>query len=125
MCRVDFGESPEFSSSDWRRARKEHQCEECYQPIRPREQYKRIAGKYDGTMYSYALCGQCDAWGKAYRQAQRQHCKGDTWSWELGRMWEDICEFVEEHLGYDPETGEAREVYHEPEPPRGAVLEMM
>ena len=36
---------------------------------------------------------------------------GDTWSWELGRMWEDICEFVEEHLGYDPETGEDREVY--------------
>jgi len=111
MCRVDDYDAPEFSSSDWRCARKQHACEECNGAIKPKERYKYVAGKYDGEMYSYKLCSTCDEWGKAYHVAQRQHCKGDTWSWELGRMWEDICEFVEEHLGYDPETGEAREVY--------------
>lgn len=118
MCRVDDYDPPQFSSSDWRRARKEHKCEECYGPIRPRETYKRVAGKYDGMMYTYALCESCDAWGEAYSKAQRQHCSGRGWSWELGRMWEDIAEFVEEHLGYDPATGEERPIYHEPAPPR-------
>ena len=122
MCRVDFGESPEFHDSTYRTARKEHQCEECYQPIRRGERYERHAGKYDGEMYSYALCIACDEWGAAYRQAQRQHCSGQTWTWELGRMWEDIAEFVAEHLGYDPETGEERPIYHEPERNRDGVL---
>ena len=103
MCRVDDYDPPQFSCSTTPVARKEHSCEECNGKIRRGERYIRVAGKYDGEMYAYALCETCKAWGDAYHVAQRQHCKGESWSWELGRMWEDICEFVEEHLGYNPE----------------------
>lgn len=126
MCRVDDGEQAEWSRSTTRRARKQHGCEECRFPIRPGDSYRHHAGKYEGMMFSYALCFDCTAWAKEYHRAQLRHCKGETWSWTLGSMWEDICEFVAEHLGYDPETGEEREVYHdEPAPSAGVLMETM
>ena len=91
----------EFSSSEWRTARKTHRCEECWQSIAKGDRYRRVSGKWEGAMFVYSLHESCSKWGQAFAAAARaaDHCD----CWELGSLWsEAIPEFCREVLGYDP-----------------------
>jgi hypothetical protein len=56
--------SCDYEPFDWYdakcvKARKEHRCCECSQPIKPGEVYERAVAKYDGRIYSYKTCTPC------------------------------------------------------------------
>ncbi len=57
MCDVDG--YPEFSRANRRRARKQHKCAACYEPIPPGDRYVRHVGKFDGYMYDDCHCLRC------------------------------------------------------------------
>lgn len=59
MC-FDADYSPEFFNEDWRRARKEHRCDECRKAIEKGQSYKYISGKWDGEISVYKVCTDCD-----------------------------------------------------------------
>lgn len=58
MC-FDTGEYVEFSESCVRKARKPHQCDECYQTINRGEHYRYESGKFEGSFYTSYLCRTC------------------------------------------------------------------
>jgi hypothetical protein len=93
---LDSGASDDFQRWSKRRARKAHTCEECRECIRPGETYTYVAGKWDGGMYSYALCTTCESWGDALMKAQKRVC--GCCGWQLGQMAAALVEFHEEHL---------------------------
>ena len=101
MCGVPY-ETADWSTTSHPVARKAHRCEECNGVIAVGERHARIGGAYEGSMFSYRLCNSCRAWGDAFWKAQREHC-GQAWGWEVSRMWDEIAEFCEEHLGYSPD----------------------
>lgn len=106
MCTCDIGGSSDFYSVTYPRTRPERQCEECLEIIKPGDQYARHTQKHEGDIVSNVLCVDCDAWCEAFSAAQRRECGCSGWA--FGSMWDVIREFTEEHLGYDPQTGEKR-----------------
>jgi len=50
---------PEFFNEVERRARKEHRCTECGQPIVAGEQYFYTSAKWDGVVCSVKTCKPC------------------------------------------------------------------
>lgn len=121
MCRYnDF--DAEFFSKAHRRARKEHKCIECEAAIRPGDVYLKLSGKNDRYMWAENVCATCEAWAEAFFAAEREHCGGHDGGWLIGHLWDDIVDFVRDHLGYDPGTGAPRPL-PQPEPrPHGDVL---
>lgn len=59
MC-FDADFSPEFFNESWRKARKDHVCDECHKKIEPKQSYKYISGKWDGEISIYKVCIDCD-----------------------------------------------------------------
>jgi hypothetical protein len=100
MCRTDY-ERADWSTWKSVCAAKQHRCEECRWLIKKGDRYVLHSGGYEGSVYSYRVCLDCEAWGDAFQEAQRQYC-GRAWGWEVQGMWDEIGEFVEEHLGYSP-----------------------
>jgi hypothetical protein len=111
MCETDVDDGlADFGCSETRRSyprTRTHRCEECDRTLQRGEVHRYVSGKWDGEMYSYRLCLDCSAWSHAFHEAH-QRAEGYTCNPELGTLWEAIAEFVEEHLGYDPVSGEAR-----------------
>lgn len=60
MCSYDF-EPVEFSSEEWRKARKSHRCYGCGRQIERGEHYARIVQKIAGEMVDFAECEHCKA----------------------------------------------------------------
>ena len=50
----------EFESSKICKARKQHVCGLCYEPITVGSDYKRERGKNDGDFYDNKFCLRCD-----------------------------------------------------------------
>jgi hypothetical protein len=56
--------SATFATGATVRARKAHQCGECFRQIEPGEHYVRNAGKWEGDFWSMKTCAHCDAFRK-------------------------------------------------------------
>ena len=61
-------------------ARKGHKCDECGEPIAPKQQYERISGKWDGSWSVWRLCLPCREIGSEFSEDGRT----------LGMLWEDL-----------------------------------
>ncbi len=59
MCMIDDLDPVEFAKSEFRRARKEHTCEECSRVIRIGERYRYCFMLADGDNYQFAACEHC------------------------------------------------------------------
>lgn len=69
FCESDFDGSLSFSTSRFRKASKQHKCDECHGSILLGERYEYTAGKQDGDMWDNKTCPRCLAlvdWIKAY-----------------------------------------------------------
>lgn len=59
MCDIFDCDRPSAYREVWRRARKEHRCEACYEPIRPGERYNYVSGVWDGEASAFKRCARC------------------------------------------------------------------
>ncbi len=50
-----------YFTSERRKARKVHKCDECRQPIQVGEHYRYSAGSVDGEIDSFKACLRCEA----------------------------------------------------------------
>lgn len=57
--RLKVNEMPECYSETWRKARREHQCEECGTRIVPGESYRAASGIWDGRAATHKQCAEC------------------------------------------------------------------
>ena len=81
---IDLDDHPEFSSSKYRMARKEHKCSECERAIAPGETYEYVSMRFEGVFSQFKTCGDCLSvrdwfFCRAYYHA---------------RLWEDVEEHV-------------------------------
>lgn len=74
------GVSPSCSSTVIRRARKEHSCGECSEPIRAGDRYQYISGIWDGYAGSYKTCLSC------VEIRDHFNCGGFV----FGTLWEEL-----------------------------------
>lgn len=67
-CDVDHSDydGPAFLTERRYRARKQYRCCECRRDIKPKDQYWRATGCWDGRFSSYKTCGGCMTLRKAY-----------------------------------------------------------
>ena len=95
LCSSYDGEFAEVYHFENRRARKEHTCCECHEPIKKGDNYEYYTGLYDGIWSSYKTCNTCAS------IRDQMCCDG----FEFGRLSETIWEA----LGIDYVTGECDE----------------
>jgi hypothetical protein len=100
-CSCDEGESVRCHSDVIRKARKEHECCECGESIRPGQKYEDATGiDGEGESYQFRTCLTC----KAIREHYCPH----------GWMWTCLAETIQECLGFDyrtlPTEAEARAI---------------
>jgi len=105
MCVCDVDGYPDFSVTEYPRARKAYRCEECRGAIKPGERHVKNTTKWEGDVSSTRSCLECEAWAKVFVEAQRRECGEGCWI--VGSLWSGIREFCEEHLGYSPKRREA------------------
>lgn len=72
----------EFYSTTFPKAKKQHQCEECFRKIEIGQAYQNTAGKYDGDFYVYKICLDC------MNIQQGLSCGNIVY----GNLWEQIYE---------------------------------
>ena len=102
-CAVEYeGDAPrpEFVRITVRRARKEHRCGECLDPIRPGDDYEHASGKWEGDLMTMRTCAGCT------NVRNRLFCGG----WTYGEVLEDLIE---------------HEIVGTPKPPPGCILEKL
>ena len=80
----DDYDRPEFYDAKLVKAKKEHQCSECYRVIHPGEMYERINGKWDGDVSTFKTCPDCKSIQETFFCDHFLH----------GGMWE----YFDEHL---------------------------
>lgn len=49
----------DFYTETWPKARKDHKCCECNQPITKGEHYRRVFGKWEGEIDTFSTCQRC------------------------------------------------------------------
>ena len=78
----------EVYSQVWRRARKEHTCEECQKTIVPGEVYSSVSGKIEGWWYHSKMCEKC------------QDLSDSMWAmgycWPKGELHDAWREYIDE-----------------------------
>lgn len=100
MVDIEF---PEFCTSTFIRARKEHKCCECDITIQKGESYRAIKGKWDGSFYTYKQCLHC-------HQAMQAR-KEDTCFESLGEsLMEDHPSYAKEYFAL-LKRGSSKDVY--------------
>lgn len=106
MCCDDT--PPSAFSEETRKARKEHQCCECLDPILRGEHYSYSSGIWDREPGSFRRCLSCAAWAAALHKALR----GSTSCIcvVFGQLWEAVAEWAED------QEDRAREESHRREP---------
>jgi hypothetical protein len=77
---VDYDYDAKFHADKIVRARKQHTCCECGEPILRGEWYERVTGLWDGTFGTFATCTLCREIRRAF------FCGG----WEYTAMWDQI-----------------------------------
>lgn len=90
MCTCDYEPFDWYSMKEVK-ARKEHQCCECSEPIVPGQTYENATGSYCGTICHYKSCLPCG-------RIRRDFCCA----------YEGLREMFWEVLGFDYVTGESR-----------------
>lgn len=87
---------PEFVSSSKVTARKPHRCQCCgVVAIQPGQKYDRSVFVYDGRIYTWVSCADCDA------------INGEVFDW-CGQPWDEgigadqFAEWATEHQNTDP-----------------------
>lgn len=88
----------EVLRSEERRARKEHQCSECYKIISPGERYTSTAVLCDGHVSSYKHCLRCERVADAHCKAEQ--AMGSTPWWAIGGLREQVVECIREEPHY-------------------------
>lgn len=87
-CSCDCDEMPRVERDTVRKARKEHQCCECLEPIVPGERYQEHKGiDYDGDPFLYRTCLPC-------QRIRQQYCPS---GWYVG----GLADQIEECIGWD------------------------
>lgn len=71
-----------------RKARKPHQCRECWRDIEAGEQYEHMVYKWDGNLTAYKICLHC----RVAMSWLEKECHGYVY----GQIETDILEHVEE-----------------------------
>lgn len=93
------GDRAELYTSEIRKARKEHCCCECRQPIAPGQTYEHVFMILDGDRQTYKTCDLC--------VEIRGHFSCDG-GWFFETVWEELREHLFDHmtLGCLGEIGE-------------------
>ena len=87
-CSVDTGGiCPSVHQKEWRRARKQHTCGECGDPISVGERHEYVSGLWDGRWDSHRTCAPCVA-------VRMRYCAH-------GFIYGGLAEQIEECLGFD------------------------
>lgn len=73
----------------YRKARKQHECFECGDPIEVGEKYEYVSGIWDGKPDSFKVCLACEAIRNQF------FCDG----YYFGHIWEDIHAHIQEMEG--------------------------
>jgi len=60
-CSIDLAEQCDVWIETDRKARKQHRCCECREPIEPGEKYIQINSVYDGSASTDRMCSTCRA----------------------------------------------------------------
>lgn len=81
---IDDAERCDFETTEYPRARKAHNCEECGRTIQPGERYRRTIQKFEGTVSAWKTCAHCEA-AASYLV---EHCNG----YLVGGVREDLEE---------------------------------
>lgn len=81
-CSIDVDYSPDFFVSNIVTARTTHKCCECQDEIRPREQYEKVTGKWEGELDTFHTCQPC-------KRIRDDYCCG---GYEFGGLWEALHE---------------------------------
>ena len=77
------GDANDFELTIVRRARREHQCSECREPIRPGTRYQVLSVKSEGEFSTTKTCRVCA------EIRDTLYCGGGYY---FGCLWEDITE---------------------------------
>lgn len=87
---MDIDGYVESICDEWRKAKKQHKCGECYRIIQPGEKYKYEVNKYD-DIDTFKTCIDCMS------VRDTLFC-----SWLYGKIWEEVREEILE--GNIPES---------------------
>ena len=99
MCMADDADRSTPLGELYPRARKAHQCGECFRTIEPGEKYIVHKTLFEGSVSSQKLCSHCDV----AREWLGDNCGG----WLYGGVWEDIDDHVDEYRGVYPKVAKA------------------
>lgn len=89
----------EFQNETSPKARKEHQCYECGKTILKGEKYHRFSGKFDGEMFSFATCDDCEILRAQIAVMETDDgCKGEETICPYGQLMEEARERFDNYL---------------------------
>ncbi len=95
-CSCDVDCPPSVATTTWRKARKQHTCCECGDPIKPGDRYEYVSGCWDGRWDDHHTCKTCVA-------IRERYCPH-------GWCYGELAQQIEECLGFDyrrvPEGGD-------------------
>jgi len=83
----DCDGSVDIGAVRWPKAKKEHRCEDCNEPIPVGSKYQRASGKYDGEFFDIKTCSVCVEVRDAFTCAEYDQAGPPP-----GHLWVDIQE---------------------------------
>ena len=83
-CLYNEGEPIQMHHVETRKARREHRCCECREPIAVGQSYEYVSGKFEGDFFRQRTCLLCVEIAKAL------YCEGRVY----GLLWLDIEEQI-------------------------------
>jgi len=86
-CSCTDGDPASVYRTQWRKARKEHLCCECDDPIKVGDKHEYVTACWDGTWDDHRTCKTCVA-------IRERYCPH---GWLFGQL----AEIIEECLGFD------------------------
>lgn len=87
MCFLD-NEPTSFSHMEWRRARAEHRCDECFRTIARGEHYEFTSMVFEGRWLTVANCRDCASLRRAVTDYERARgCFGIEATPPSGEVW--------------------------------------
>lgn len=81
------GDGPDFCADRVQRARKPHRCCACKETIRPGDEFRLIAGKWDGNFHQFRQCSRCAA---MYDAIEEHATDGVVITLNCGHTWEEV-----------------------------------
>jgi hypothetical protein len=104
-CEYGEGDTPSFFNEERVRARKQHTCCECLEPILQGEVYERCSGLWDGGFQTFKTCAHC-------ADLRKEAGTGDPWDelppfgqlacWYAGVIAHEADQMDRETVGIKP-----------------------